>query len=166
MKSIIGLLNNEGQVTQSTQDLKDVGIPDSCIFVSSEENVIQKLLGCDPICVISRYTGWGIAIGIAIYLPFALLAGMCQCNLMQFGQVYGLGAFLGGVLAGAFVGGGLGCLAGVAEFEQNSHLYVQGARMGSRVIVVQAREEEAQTVKRILIQERAAGVKFIKPAGV
>jgi hypothetical protein len=75
--------------------------------------------------------------------------------------VYGIFTVLGVLLAGAIVGGLLGCIVGVAEFEKDSHLYVQGARLGGRVIVVQASEEDAERVKRILEQENASGVKAL-----
>lgn len=159
MVSVIGLFRGEDDVKRSTQRLKEAGLPEDRINIFTQENAILKLLGCEPGCTISKYAGWGAAIGIGIYAVFAVFAGLCQCNLFHFGQAYGLCTFLGGILAGAFVGGALGCLAGAAAFEQDSHLYVQGARMGGRVIAIQASEEEAESVKLILEQEKASGVK-------
>jgi len=161
MRSIIGLLKGESDVTRSTQRLKEAGLPEDRISVFTQENAIRKILGCEPTCVVSRYAVWGASIGIAVYALFALFAGLCQCNLLHFGQAFGFGTFLGGILAGTIVGGGLGALVGAAEFEQDSHLYVQGARMGGRVIVIQASEADADRVKLILEQEKALGVKAL-----
>jgi hypothetical protein len=161
MRSIIALFRDEDEVARSTQKLKEAGLPDDKISVLTQGSAIRKLLGCEPTCVVTRYALWGASLGIAAYAISALLAGLCQCNLLHFGQAYGIGTFLGGILAGAFVGGGLGCMVGAAEFEKDSHLYVQGARMGGRVIVIQVSEEESDSVKLILQQEKASGVKTL-----
>jgi len=152
MSSIIGLLRTDDDARRSIQKLKESGFPEDKIGIYTQESAIRKLLGCEPTYSVSRYVVWGASIGIAVYALFALFAGLCQCNLFQFGQGYGIATFLGGILAGAFVGGGLGCLVGAAEFEKDSHLYVQGARIGGRVIV---------NVKHILEQEKVSGVKVI-----
>lgn len=125
MRSIIGLHRDEADITRSTQRLKEAGLPEDRISIFTQESAIRKLLGCDPICVVSRFAAWGVSIGIAAYVLPALLASLCQCNLFHFEQVYGVGTFLGGILAGAFIGGFLGCLVGAAEFEKDSHLYVR-----------------------------------------
>jgi hypothetical protein len=161
MTSIIALLRGEDQLARSIQRLKDAGLAEDRINVLKQENAIRRLLGCDPACTITRYAAWGVFIGIAAYALPALLAGLCQCNLFHFGQLYGIGAFVGGILAGAFVGGGLGIFIGAADFEKDSHLYVRGTQIGGRVIVVQADEEETERVKLILEQEKASGVKTL-----
>jgi hypothetical protein len=161
MKPIIGLFRREVESSLSVNRLKEAGYAEEEISVLTQESAIRKLLGCEPTCVVSRYAAWGISFGIAIYAIFGMVAGWCQCNLLGFGQVYGFFTVLGVLLAGAIVGGLLGCIVGVAEFEKDSHLYVQGARLGGRVIVVQASEEDAERVKRILEQENASGVKAL-----
>jgi hypothetical protein len=161
MRSIIGLLQGEDDKARSIQKLKEAGVPKDRINIYTQENAIRKLLGCEPTCVVLRYAGWGATIGIVVYGLFALFAGLCQCNLFEFDQAIGIGTFLGGIVAGAFVGAGLGGMAGAAEYEKNSHLYVQGARIGGSVIVIQTREEEVDSVKHILEQEKASGVKAL-----
>ena len=161
MSSIIGLLRTDDDARRSIQKLKEAGFPEDKIGIYTQESAIRKLLGCEPTYSVSRYVVWGASIGIAVYALFALFAGLCQCNLFQFGQGYGIATFLGGILAGAFVGGGLGCMVGAAEFEKDSHLYVQGARIGGRVIVMNTSDEEVDNVKYILEQEKVSGVKVI-----
>jgi hypothetical protein len=161
MKTIIGLVGSSVDIAQPIHRLQDSGITDDRVSVISQEKAVRKLLGCEPSCVVMRYAAWGAAIGIAIYGIFAVFAALCQCGLMQYGRAYGIGTFLGGVLAGAFVGVVLGALVGMAEFEKDTHLYVQGVRMGDQVIVVQASETEIETVRAVLLQERASGVKAV-----
>jgi hypothetical protein len=161
MISIIGLFDDEKDATRSTQKLKDAGFPEDKISIITREDAIHKLLGCEPACIVRRYIAWGASIGIAIYATLGLFAGMCQCNLLHFGHAYGIGTFLGGILAGALVGGAMGCLVGAAEYEKDSHLYVQGARMGGKVIAIQASEEDIENVKLILEQGKALGVKAL-----
>jgi hypothetical protein len=161
MKSIIGLFRGEDDPTQSVQRLKEAGLPEGRITIFTQENAIRKFLGCEPTCVVSRYAVWGASIGIAVYALFALFAGLCQCDLFHFDQAHGIATILGGILAGGFVGGALGLLVGAGEFEKDSHLYVQGARMGGSVIVVQASEEDADRLKLVLEQEKVLGVKAL-----
>ena len=102
---------------------------------------------------------------MAVYGIFGFFAGQCQCNLLQFGRVYGLGTFIGGVLAGAFVGGAIGCLIGIAELEENDRLYIQGVRIGGKVVLIQTENRNSEKVKHILEQEHASGVKIFKRKG-
>jgi hypothetical protein len=161
MTSIIALLKGEDHLARSIQRLKEAGFSEDRISVLNQENAIRRLLGCDPTCIVSRYAAFGAFIGTIVYALPALLAGLCQCNLFHYGQVYGIGAFAGGILAGAFIGGGLGIFIGAAEFEKGSHLYVQGTRLGGSVIVIQAYETEAENAMFILESEKASGVKAL-----
>lgn len=161
MSSIIGLFRGEEDIKNLVQRLAETGHPDNRIDVFTEESAIRKLLGCEPTCVVTRYAVLGASLGIAVYALFGLFAGLCQCNLLHYGQVYGVGTFLGGILAGAFVGGVIGGIIGAAEYEEGSHLYVQGARLGGKVIVVQAGEEDVESLKLLMEQEKASGVKLL-----
>jgi hypothetical protein len=150
MESIIGLFNNDISVSPTLERLKEAGIAEERIRITSNPDSVNKLVDCDPACVIKNYTIIGAAIGMGIYAIFGLIAGLCQCNLMQYEQIYGIGAFLGAVLAGTFVGGIIGVLVGVGEAEEDTQLYVQGIRLGSKMISVQVGEDDAERVKQIL----------------
>jgi hypothetical protein len=161
MKPIIGLFRREDETSFSVNRLREAGYAEDKVGILTQESTIRELLGCEPTCVVSRYAAWGISLGIVIYAIFGMVAGWCQCNLLGFGQVYGIFTILAVLLAGAIIGAILGSIVGIAEFEKNSHLYVQGARLGGRVIVVQASDEDAERVKRILEQANASGVKAL-----
>ena len=162
MKPVIGFFWHETDISLAVNRLQEAGFAEDKISILTQESAIRNLLGCKPGIVVPKYAAWGAFFGIITYGIFGLVAGWCQCNLFSFEQVYGIGAFLGVILGGAFVGGFLGCIAGVAESEKDSHLYVQGARMGGRVIVVQANEENTAEATLILEQEKASGVKSLE----
>ena len=165
MKPVIGFFWYEIDTSRAVNRLKQAGFAEDKISILTQESAIRSLLGCKPVVVVPKYAALGAFFGIIIYGIFGLVAGWCQCNWFSFEQMYGIGAFLGIILGGAFVGGFLGCIAGVAESEKDSHLYVQGTRMGGRVIVVQVYEEDAESVASILEQEKASGVKSIERKG-
>jgi hypothetical protein len=159
MKPLIGLFGRGVDTTQTINRLKQVGIGEDKINFLTQESAIRRLLGCEPRGLVSRYIAWGAFFGIAIYGIFGLVASFCQCNLLHFEHNFGIGTILALTLGGAFVGGIIGCLIGAAESEKDSHLYVQGARIGGRVIVVQTGEEDFENVKLILEQANVSGVR-------
>jgi hypothetical protein len=165
MRSIIGLILRESAVDTAVERLEEAGISEEQISILSNPKTINALLGCDPACVIKNYTVWGAVIGIGIYAIFGMAAAICQCNLMQYGQEYGIGAFLGAVLAGTFVGGIIGVLVGSGEAEKDTHLYVQGIRLGGKVISIQVLEGDVDHVKHILAMENVTGVKALQLEG-
>jgi len=166
MQSMIGLLSDDSAVHPAVERLQSSGVAQERIHLLSDQASINKLLQCDPACMIKNYAFWGAAIGIGTYAIFGLAAALCQCDLMHYGQEYGIGTIVGAILVGAFVGGIIGLFVGVAESEKDSHLYVQGVRFGGRVISVQVRDEEVERVRQILTMENVHGLKIIQGAGV
>jgi hypothetical protein len=161
MNSIIGFFNRQTAIDPTINRLKEAGVAGDSIHILSSPRSISKLIGCDPTCVITNYAIYGAAIGIGIYAIFGLAAALRQCIRMQFGIGYGIGAFVGALLAGTLVGSMLGVLAGVAEAVKDSHLYLQGVRMGGRVISIQVADDEIERVKHILTMENVVGVRVI-----
>lgn len=165
MQSMIGLLSGDSAVRPAVERLQNSGIARERIRLLSDPTSINKLLRCDPSCVIKNYAVWGAAIGMGTYAIFGLAAALCQCNLMHYGQEYGIGTILGALLAGTFIGGFIGLLVGVAESEKDSHLYVQGVRLGGQVIAIQVADEEVERVRQILTMVNAHGLKILQSAG-
>lgn len=159
MKSVIGMIRCEEAVCPAVDRLKGAGIPEEQINILSSPDSISKLLGCDPACVIRNYITWGVVVGIAVYSVFGLAAAFCECNLMQFGQPYGIGAFIGAILAGTLVGVVIGALVGAGEAEKETHLYLQGVRLGGKVISIQVPDEDAARIERLLDMDNITGVK-------
>jgi hypothetical protein len=118
MNFLIALFNSESSVPLAVKRLREAGIAEDRISIISSPNSINKLLRCDPACVIRNYTAWGATIGIGIYAICGIAAALCQCNLIHYGREYGVFAFVGAVLAGTVIGGFIGILVGVGEAEK------------------------------------------------
>lgn len=161
MKTVIGVVPVNADTDQPVQKLSETGISKDRVSVITQENEIKQLINCEPAQKIGQYAALGATIGVAIYGIFGLFAAMCQCNLLQFGKVYGIGTLIGGILAGALVGGFLGALVGVANLEKDECFYIQAIRLGSKVIAVQAGEGEIERVKRVLKRENATGIRAV-----
>lgn len=161
MNSIIGLINRDTTIDPTLVRLKEAGVADERIGVLSSPKSINRLIGGDSAGVIVNYSVWGAAIGIGIYAVFGVAAALCQCVRMEYGIGYGIGTFIGAILAGTLVGGAIGVLAGAAEAEKDTHLYLQGVRTGGKVISIQVPNEDVDRVKQILTKGNVLGVKVI-----
>jgi hypothetical protein len=161
MKSVIGLLAQDADMTSAVQELREAGFAKDRISILDSESAVRKILNCQPYCAVPKYAFLGTAVGMVIYSASAIIASWCQCNLFGYENVLGTGTFLGGMLAGAFIGGFIGIVLGAAESEGNSHVYVQGVRVGGKLIAIQAQEEEIESIKHILERKRASGVAAI-----
>jgi hypothetical protein len=161
MNSIIGLIRWNASVSPAVERVKEAGVADEQIQTISNPNIINNLLRCDPACVIRNYAVWGITIGFSVYAIFGIAAALCQCNILEYGREFGVGAFFGAILTGTFIGGIIGILVGAGEAEKDTHLYVQGVRLGGTVISVQVQDEDVERVKNILIMENVSGVKVL-----
>jgi hypothetical protein len=165
MDSIVGLIGSESAVVPTVKRLEEAGITAARISITANPQQINQLFGCDPACVIKNYTARGAVIGLGIYAIFGMAAAMCQCNLMEFGQAYGIMAFVGAILAGTFVGGGIGLLVGAGEAEKDTQVYLKGVRLGGKVISVQVMAEEAERVRQILRTQKIMDVQVLHPKG-
>jgi len=165
MSSIIGIIGSDAKADPVVIRLRQAGIPEERIKIVTNPRMVNQLLGHNPSTVIKHYAALGAAIGLGIYAIFGIFAAMCQCNLMQFGQAYGVGALLGALLAGVFVGGGIGVLVGAGVAEENTHAYVRGVMSGNRLISIQVAEEDAERVKHILAEEHAQEVQVLQQKG-
>lgn len=161
MKSIVGLLNNQTKVEPAVEHLELSGISAERIHTLSTPAKIKKALGCDSSCLIRNYTIWGASLGIGVYAVFGVLAALCQCNIMHFGQEYAVFTIIGALLAGGLVGGVIGLVAGAAEYEKDTHLYIQGVRFGGKLISVEVQEDEVESVKGILSEHNALGLRVV-----
>ena len=161
MSTIIGLLPAQHEVNSEVERLVETGIPAESILVLAQEKAIREILGCEPICTIRYYAIWGALLVGAIYGVFGIVAAWCECNLLGFNQPSGMLTLIGGVLAGGFVGGILGAIIGLGESEKNTHLYLQGARMGRKILVLQTAKGDVEKAKTTLRQVGCTGVRTI-----
>lgn len=161
MSKIIGLLLGRQEIDQEIENLVNKGMVVKDICVLTQEKEIKEALGCDPICTVRNHAISGALLVGGIYSVFGLFAGWCECNLLDLNQSFGILTLLGGILAGCFVGGILGAIIGFAESEQDSHLYLQGSRLGNQVILMEVTPTKANETKQILRQAGFTGIKTI-----
>jgi MFS family permease len=161
MNTIIGLLSREKNPTMLIQKLDEAGLPEQRVKVIQQVGGVLQLLGIHPNQVMTSYVILGAGIGAAVYFTSALLAAWCECNLFGFDLLYGIEAFLGGVLAGSLIGGVIGGLVGLAKVEKDAHLYVQGVRIGGKVIAIQTENGETARLMRLLDEASLQGVKIL-----
>lgn len=161
MTHVIGLFSFEVDGDRPVLDLRTRGFHPETIGLKSREQVVMDVLGKASWKIIAIYTGGGAFLGLVIYGVAALFASWCQCNLFYYGQVVQLGTFLGGVLAGVFVGGSLGVFAGVAKLDEVTALYYQGKRIDGKLIDVRVNSDQADHVKDVLQRDGAYDVRIV-----
>ena len=162
MSMIIGILPSQFDISTEVEGLIEFGLSSEDIQILTKENSIQKALGCNPICTV-KYNAVGGALLIgAIYGIFGVVAAWCECNLFSFDQPFGYLTLIGGVLAGGLVGGILGAMLGLGESEKHSHLYVQEARLGATVVLVNTMLEKAEQTREFMRKGGFIGIKTLQ----
>jgi hypothetical protein len=161
MDIVIGLLSAKQKPIDEINHLEETGITRDNIRVLNQIGAIYKLFGCNPKREVIKYAGWGALFGILIYGIFSAAAGWCECNIFKFSTIIGLEVVFIGLLFGGLGGGFMGSIVGMAMFEKDTHLYIQGVRMGDKVITVQSDKEDTLKVDQMLRQIGCTGVKAI-----
>jgi shikimate kinase len=161
MKKIIGLLPQYKDFETEMQALKKAGFNEAQVMTLSQEKAISQTLNCDPACITTKYMAWGAFLVGTFYTIAAVLAGWCECNLFGYGREIAIEILLAGILVGGFIGAVLGLFVGLANSEADTHLYIQGARTGGQVIVVETDPGDIEKAIRILKQQGLLGVRAI-----
>ena len=162
MTQVVGLFWQESDVDHSVKTLEQGGFSNDCIALMHTNQSIRELFDCcRPWRIVGRYAGLGAFLGVLTYATFAVVAGWCECAILAYGREFALGTLLAGILAGTIVGGMLGLFVGWAEADKDVQFYLQGMRLGGRVLAVQAREAEIEKAREILKLENAHGIRVI-----
>jgi hypothetical protein len=161
VSTVIGLFPCNQEVSYQLEQLEGAGFTKDNIQVLTNARTVLKLLGCEPNCVVARCAGWGALFGIALYGVFALVASWCDCFLFQFSHPIAFEIILVGTIFGALIGGFMGGITGMAEYEKDTHLYTQGVRMGNSVLVLQTELGDVERAKSTLRQMGCIGVSII-----
>jgi hypothetical protein len=122
---------------------------------------IIKTLGFDPNRIVAEYASWGALLGIAIYGIFILVAVWCDCILYPISQLIAFEIVLVSILCGGFIGGNIGVFTGMAEYEKDTHIYIQGINMGKKVFVLQSERGDAGKAIETLSQIGCLGVRML-----
>jgi hypothetical protein len=161
MSAAIGLYPCNQEVDHQIHKLEEAGYSKDRISVISQARSIYQLMDCYPAPVVSRYAGWGVFFGILIYGIFALVASWCECNIFQYSHEIAFGTVLVGVLFGGSIGAFIGCITGMAEYENQTHLYTQGIQMGNKVLLLRVNTEESELAKKALRNIGCTGIKAL-----
>lgn len=162
MSQVVGLFWQGSDADHSINDLEQGGFSKDSIAQIHSNQAIRELFDCcDPVRIVGKYAGLGALFGVLTYGTFALVAGWCECAIFAYGREFALGILLAGILAGTIVGGMIGLFIGWAEADKDVQFYVQGMRLGARVLAVQAREAEIEKARDILNRANAHEVRVI-----
>ena len=150
MKKVIGLSPYSKDVNAYVKRLEELGFSKTRLSVVNDENSIRCLLGCNPTPIVVQYASWGIILGVSVYGIFALVAMWCDCIIYPVNRLVAAEIVIIGMIAGALIGGLLGVFIGWAEYEKNTHLYIQGVNIGESVIVLEAGIRETDRAVEVL----------------
>jgi hypothetical protein len=158
MKSVIGLFWSDEDLQRSIRKLEEEGFAKDSVDVLTR--ISKRRLVGDQGHPVVRSAGWGAVIGIVIYAVFGLGAALAGCTYCGYGFAYAAGTLVGFVVIGGFVGALLGQWIGADASERDTHLYIQGARLGAKLVAVRSCDELITKAMSILQQENAIGVRM------
>ena len=161
MKTVIGLFWGDKNVKGSIRELKEIGLSEDRISVMTRDYAVRELLGCDQGHVVGKCALWGALLGIAVFGPLGLGAGLCECGIFDFSSGFGVGILAAFLTIGAAFGAFMGHFVGMDKAERRYHLYCQGVCLGAKVVVVQASDELVAKAMSTLHQSMAVGVKTL-----
>lgn len=154
MKTYLGLIPDNEHVMHAGSALHAAGIPERAISTLVQPaEVWERLGGHERMRVVRKHAVVGGLLGLAVSLIYAVPLVLMYCPEMgcSFGTSVSVLAILAlyWLLGGAF----MGTIVGADRLEQGLYSYVEGVRRGGRLMVVQAPDEKAAEVPRILEHE-------------
>lgn len=161
MSTIIGLFPSNKDIGEEFKKMEKAGFSKNDIRVITKDGPIKKLLGCEPNRIVAEHAASGALFGIAVYGIFVLGAVWCDCMLYPISQLIAFEIILVGILCGALFGGIIGLFIGMAEYENDTHLYTQGIRIGNKVFVLQTEIDNVEKAKETLSQIGCLGVRML-----
>jgi len=161
MKTVIGLYHSHQAINEQYMLFEQAGFTKDHFSVISEDKPARCLLGCDPTKIVTRYASWGAITGIIVYGVFILFAAWCDCTIYSISQVLASEIVIVGILAGSFVGGLLGVFIGYAEYEKDTHLYLQGIQLGDKLFVLETEKKDAEKAVQVLEDAGCLGVRML-----
>jgi len=150
MSTVIGLYPANQEVSQEIERLKYAGFVRDNIRVLNNDGAIKKLLGCDPYHILGKYASWGTLFGIVVYGVLILSAILFDSNFYPIGQTIGFEIILVGILFCALMGGIIGAIKGLAQYQEDTYLYTQRINIDDNLFILQTpREDEEKAVKAL-----------------
>jgi len=162
MEKIVGVFANDSDLLSSREELTAVGFQNAAIKVSREPSQVwQWLDGKKRLRRLLKSAGYGAAIGIVVGGLYGIPAGIANCTIGACSVATSL-KFLVVIEAYWMLAGGfLGAIAGLDRLERALFAYVEGARKGESVLVVESPPEKSTQVMEIMRQNHSTAVQDI-----
>jgi hypothetical protein len=149
MRTISGLYDTYDQARLAVEELEDSGIPSRDIsIVAPSGSGPGGTQGAGA-------TVAGASVGAAVGGVGGLLASLGSFSIPGIGPVVGAGwlvTTLIGAATGSTLGGLLGSLVDAGVDEREAHVYAEGLRRGSALVIARADETQANAAQAILGQ--------------
>lgn len=165
MKTLIGLIPDNEHVAHVQEALKAAGIGENEVHaLVRPAEVWERLGGRKKLAVATKYALAGSALGLLVGGLYGIPAGIFNCSEM--GCSVSTSATLLAVITIYWVLGGLfmGAIVGMDRLEQDLYSYVEGVRHGAALLVVEAPDDRASEVTRILQKDRGLLVHGLESA--
>lgn len=163
METIVSLISDETDVTETRMLLQDAGMSsDRVQVIHQPETVWQRLNGHQDALILRRDVGIGMLMGALFFGFFGLMAAgfTCYLPLAQCAAVYFSWPVLAvALVVGLLVGGFFGATLGIGAMDEHLYDYVEGARRGQAVVIVHARRQEIPVALNILEREHAVALR-------
>ena len=164
MSTVIGLLKEDGQLTNVIGRLQAAGCALDRVRILTQPGEVHSLLDERALakCRMSRYLGLGALIGLIFFVPIGLVGSLIGCTVFGCRPLIWLVALGGLSVIGALSGAACGCFFGLDRFERHTHVYTEGVGWDNKLVVIttDTPDTEARTAQ-ILQEEDAIAVKII-----
>ena len=168
MSTVIGLLKEDGQLTDLTGKLEAAGCTLDQIKILTRSGQVHGLLDeyARAKCQMARCVNMGVLIGLAIFMPIGFTTSVIGCQVFGCSSLIWLFGLGGLSLLGAGFGAIFGCFFGADRFERNTHVYTEGVGWGNKLVAVTADtpEIEARTAQ-IMQQADAIAIRILHNQG-
>ncbi len=162
MRTVVALYDRVEEAQQTVRALRDAGFDNkdiSMIAADQNEEYARQLRRRDADVMDENKAGEGAAAGAGTGAVLGglggLLLGLGALAIPGIGPIVAAGpiaAALAGAGIGAAAGGIVGALVGLGIPEEHANYYAEGVRRGGTLVVVQARDEQADHASSIMNQ--------------
>lgn len=167
MEKVVGVFNNDRDLLSSREELAAAGFQRAEVKVSRQPNQVWRWLeGNRRLRRLLKSAGYGAAIGLAIGGLYGIPAGIANCAIGACSVATSL-KFLAVIeVYWMLAGGFLGAITGLDRLERALYAYVEGARRGESVLVVEVPPEKSAQAMAILRQHHGTAVQDIDDEGL
>ncbi len=162
MATVIGLFSKDEHVQRSIDKLQEAGITRDKIKVLAFEDAVVDLLNGRQSAVITKYVGLGVLVGMTIFGLYELIGRICDCGIPIYGIRIELDTLALFIAVGAILSMLVGYFVGIERLKGSIRPYIWNVHQGSKVVAVQANDEQENTVINILHNENGAAIKTLE----